>query len=122
MHHALSPRCPRLTVLDVSGQYLLTPASPTDVRATNLPLLDPLVIAPLRAGKNLARARDLLVGIVEHLAPLRQPAGDARDREEDREHVHRELHGLVDQARVEVDVRIELAFDEILVFERDAFE
>src|SRR5437660_12322414 len=30
MHHALSPRCPRLAVLDVSGQYLLTTATPPE--------------------------------------------------------------------------------------------
>src|SRR6476620_1610022 len=40
--------------------------SPTYVGIDALPLLDPLVIPPLRAGENLARAGDLLIGLVEH--------------------------------------------------------
>jgi hypothetical protein len=37
-------------------------------------------------------------------------------------HVQREAHRLVDEARVEVDVRVELALDEVLVLERDLLE
>src|SRR5438874_4184747 len=79
-------------------------------------------IAPRLAREDLSRTRDLLIGIVEHLLPLRQPAGDARDGEEDREHVHRKLHRLIDESRIEIDIRVELALDEVLVFEGDSFE
>jgi threonine synthase len=42
--------------------------------------------------------------------------------EQDGEHLDREAHRLVDEARVEVDVRVELALDEVLVVERDLLE
>src|SRR5687767_5762914 len=60
---------------------------------------------------DLARTRDLLIGIAEHFLPLRQPAGHARNREQHREDAGREAHGLIDQTGVEVDVRVELALD-----------
>src|SRR5689334_4482905 len=80
------------------------------------------VIAGSRAGVDLARAGDLLVRILEHFLPLREPARDAGDGEEDGEHFRRDAHGLVDEAGVEVDVRVELAGDEVIVFEGDALE
>src|SRR5829696_321010 len=81
----------------------------------SLPLVVRHVIARAGAEIDLARAGDLLVGIVEHLFPLRDPPGGARDREQHREHLDREPHGLIDQAGIEVDVRIELARDEVFV-------
>src|SRR5437867_1588457 len=78
----------------------------------------PLGGAPI----DLPRAGDLLVLVLQHLVPLGQPAGGARDREQHREHVHREPHGLVDQPGVEVDVGVELALDEVLVLEGDALQ
>src|ERR1043165_243161 len=64
-------------------------------------LLDRNEVSSSRSRVNLPRPRDLLVGIDQHFLPLRQPAGDARNREEHREHVDRELQRLVDQAGVE---------------------
>src|SRR5687767_7096560 len=72
------------------------------------PLVLGHVIPRLRAEVDLARPRDFLVGVVEHLFPLRDPAGGARDREQDGKHVDGEAHRLVDETGVEVDVRIEL--------------
>ena len=46
----------------------------------------------------------------------------ARDREHDREHLYRKTHGLVDETRIEVDIGIELAADEVVVGQRDLFE
>src|SRR5438552_3332672 len=71
---------------------------------------------------DLTRARDLLLLIFDHLVPLREPTRNARDREEHGEHVGGEAHRFVDEARVEVDVRVELARDEVVLGERDAFE
>src|SRR5258706_14088022 len=70
----------------------------------------------------LARPPDLLVRILDHLLPLRDPTDRARHREQHGEHRDREAHGAQDDARVEVDVRIELALDEIVVLERDPLE
>src|SRR5437016_3824767 len=89
---------------------------------TLLAALDGNEIAALRSDVDLPRARDLLIRVLQHLLPLRQPARNAWNREEHREHVHRELHGLVDEAGVEVDIRIQLALDEVVVFQRDAFQ
>ena len=74
------------------------------------------------AGIDLAWTGDFLLGIVDHFLPLRQPSGGAGDGEQHGEHLRPEAHGLVDDAGVEIDVGIELAFDEVLVFQRDALE
>ena len=71
---------------------------------------------------DLPRPGDLLLRVDRALLPLRQPAGHAADREQHREHRHREAHGLVDDARVEVHVRVELMVDEVVVLERDPLE
>src|SRR5262249_40588885 len=65
--------------------------------------------------------RDFLLWIKEHLLPLRKPAGGARNRKENREHGHREAHGLINEASIKIHVGIELALDEVFVFESDAF-
>src|SRR5262249_9329641 len=75
-----------------------------------------------RAEVNLARPRDLLLGVEQHLFPLRDPAGDARNREEHRERRRRDPDRLIDQARVEVDVRVELPLDEVVVLQGDPLE
>src|SRR3989337_294610 len=74
------------------------------------------------AGVDLPRPGDPWVRIEQPLLPLREPARRAPDGEEHREHLDREAHGLVDEARVEVDVRVELVLDEVLVLERDLLE
>ena len=79
------------------------------------------VVARLGADVELAGPGDLRV-LVEHLLPVGQPARGARDGEEDGEHLEREPHGLVDEARVEVDVGVEPARGEVLVVERDLLE
>ena len=61
-------------------------------------------------------------GILDHLVPLRDPADGARDREEHGEHRRREAQRLQRDARIEVDVRIELLLDEILVGQRDPLQ
>src|SRR5208282_1831824 len=66
-------------------------------------------IAPPRTDIELARARNFLVGIADHLVPLRDPADGARHREHRGEHASRNADRLVDDARVKIDVRIQLA-------------
>ena len=78
---------------------------------------DRLVIALRRAGVELTRAADALVRIGDHLVPLRHPAGRAGEGEEDGEHRRREAERLQRDARVEVDVRIELLLDEVGIVE-----
>src|SRR5262252_5341014 len=78
----------------------------------------PLALAEV----DLGRPPDLLLGILEHLLPLGEPARRARNREEHREGRGRDPERLVDQAGVEVDVRVELALDEVLILERDPLE
>ena len=58
--------------------------------ARALPLIDRHVIARFRAGIDLARTADLLVRILQHLLPLRDPADGARQREQRGEHAGRE--------------------------------
>src|SRR5229473_4900198 len=60
------------------------------------------VLALALADIELARPGDLLLGVVDHLLPLREPARGPGDRKEHGEHLDRETHRLVDQAGVEV--------------------
>src|SRR5438067_1739204 len=71
-------------------------------------LLHRRVLALGGAGVDLPRPRDLLLGILQHLLPLRQPARRARDGEQHREHVERKADRLIDEARIEIDVRVQL--------------
>src|SRR5262245_40931558 len=75
-------------------------------------------IAPLRSLEELPWAPDLLVGVADQLVPLRDPAHGAGEREDRREHRDRDAERLVDDARVEIDVGIELALDEVVVLQR----
>src|SRR5262249_27009015 len=85
------------------------------------------VVLPIEMTQGLADVDlpwpgDLLLLVRRAFLPAGEPAGHPADREQHREHGHREAHGLVDDARVEVDVRIELVADEIVVLERDPLE
>src|SRR5699024_186659 len=71
---------------------------------------------------DLARAADPRLGVLDHLAPLRDPTGQTADREEHGEHIRRESECLVDQTRVEVHVRVELALDEVVIGQGDLLE
>src|SRR5512139_14674 len=79
-------------------------------------------VAPRRTGVELARTADLVRGIGQHLVPLRDPAGGARHREQRGEHAGGDAHRAEDDAGIEVDVGVELALDEVVVLQRDAFE
>ena len=65
---------------------------------------------------------DFLLRVGDHLFPLRQPAGRPGYREQDGEHLGLEAHGLIDDSRIEIDVGIELALNEIFIFERDLLQ
>ena len=92
-----------------------------DGGSPSAPLVHGDIVARIVAEIDLPRTGDFLLGVEQHLLPLRDPAGSARNRKEYREHGDREAHGLVNQAGVEVHVRIKLALDEVFVFESDAF-
>src|SRR5260370_8270650 len=70
---------------------------------------------------DLAWPRNFLLGIEEHLFPLRDPARSSRNREQYGKHGHRETHRLINQAGVEIHVGIKLALDEVFIFEGDPF-
>src|SRR3546814_2119813 len=74
------------------------------------------------AGIELTRAADLLRRVLDHLVPLRDPAHGAGQREQHGEHRGREADRRQDDARIEIDVRIELLVDEIGVVERDMLQ
>src|SRR3982750_3966116 len=86
------------------------------------PLVDGLHFAPDLALVELAWTADLVLGVRDHLLPLCDPAHGAREREDAREHRHRDAERALHDARIEVDVRVELAADEIVVLERDLLE
>src|SRR5689334_19094822 len=60
--------------------------------------LDRDEVAEDLARVDLARAADAGTRLLDHLVPLGDPAREAAEGEEDREHLGREAHGPVDQA------------------------
>src|SRR5216683_5998703 len=82
--------------------------------------LDGDIAALLLAQVYLPRPRDFLLPVEQHLFPLSDPPGRARNGEQYWEHGHRETHRLIDQPAVEVHVGIQLAADEVIVFQGDA--
>src|ERR1700687_1124481 len=80
-----------------------------------LALRERLHVAADGAGIELTRAPDLLVGVRDHLVPLRDPAHGACQREDRREQTDRNPDRALNDARIEVDVRIKLALDEGIV-------
>src|SRR5712691_6815032 len=79
-------------------------------------------LPPRGAGVELARPADLVFRVADHLLPLGDPAYRARQREDAGEHRHRDAERALHDARIEIDVRVELALDEILVLERDLLQ
>ena len=71
---------------------------------------------------DLSWANDLILGVFNEFIPVSQPAGEAGQSEHDREHLSRDAEGLVDDTRVEVNVGVELALNEVLIAQRNFFE
>src|SRR5690606_8592215 len=80
------------------------------------------VVAGRVTGVDLARAPDPELRILLLLQPVRDPAGGAGDGEHHREHLGRDAQRLVDDAGIEVDVRIQLALHEVVVLQRRLFQ
>src|SRR5450759_2772155 len=81
------------------------------------------VVLPLPVpGVDLPWPSDLLLLVAQHLFPLCEPARRPRHGEQHREEIRRERHRTVDESRVEVDVRVQLARDEVVIRQRDALE
>ena len=55
---------------------------------------------------------------MQHFIPMGEPAGDSWDPEQHGEHLQREAHRLVDQPRIEVDIGVEPAADEVFIRQR----
>src|SRR5690606_3257353 len=85
------------------------------------PLADRNVPALRRPDVDLPRTVDARFADPD-LAPVRDPAGQAPDREDHREHVRRYADRPHDDPAVVVDVRIELALDEVGIVQRDLLE
>src|SRR5690606_38264876 len=80
------------------------------------------VVAGRVPGVDLARASAPELRIILLLQPARDQAGGAGDGEHHREHRGRDAQRLVDDARVESDVRVQLALHEVVVLDRRLLE
>ena len=80
---------------------------------------DPYIRSLASAGIELARPADALYRAVDHLLPLRDPTRSAGDGKQRGEHLGREVERLERDPRIEVDIRIKLLLDEIVVVQRD---
>ena len=70
----------------------------------------------------LAWSGDLLFVVCDEFLPLGQPAGGPRNRKQYGEHRRRESHRLVNNAGIEIDIRVKFSRYEVVVVERDLFE
>src|SRR5580700_7321050 len=84
---------PEISARDFSALFIGFGGSPSSDQYA-LPLVRQHVIALLRARVELTRAPDLLMRILDHFLPLRDPADGARKREQRREHAGREAQRL----------------------------
>src|SRR5690606_38461132 len=96
-----APHCGALVVLD---QRIATP-TPS------------LVVAYAVAGVDLTRTADLHFRINLLFQPMRHPTCGAAQREHHGEHFRRNIQRLVNDAAVEIDVRVQLAGDEVIVLQ-----
>jgi hypothetical protein len=71
---------------------------------------------------DLSGANDLVLGVLNELIPMGQPASKARQGEHDGEHFGGDTKGLVDNAGVEINVGVKLAVDEVLVSQGNLFK
>ena len=85
-------------------------------------LFDRHVLASGRAGVDLPRTADPLRRRMVHLHPVGDPARQPAHREQHREHLHGNSQSPINDARVEIDVRVELALDEIRIGQRRRFQ
>src|ERR1700730_18976515 len=90
-------------------------------RQSSASLIDRRVGAQVVSKVDLTRTGNFLFRVQQHLFPLGDPAAGAWDRKQNREHRHGESHGLINKAGIKVDIGIELAGDEVVIFQGDAF-
>src|SRR5690606_16802500 len=87
-----------------------------------LPAVRKRVLLGSLADVKLTRTGDLLLAVLPKLEPLRHPARHARGREQAGQLRPQESHRLIQNARVEVDVRVETALREVWVGECDLLD
>src|SRR3990172_9977576 len=90
--------------------------------ARDSPLLHRDITARVLPQIDLAWPGDLLLAIQKQLLPRRKPTGRARNREKHGEHLLRESHRLVNDAGIEVHIRVEFSLDEVLIFQGNPLE
>merc|ERR1711990_519969 len=66
---------------------------------------------------DLTRSHNLVIGVFDELRPVSKPSCKSGESEEDGEHLSGDAESLVDNSRVEVNVRVELSLDEVLIRE-----
>jgi len=71
---------------------------------------------------DLARSDNLVIGVFHEFRPVSKPSSESRESEEDSEHLSGDAKGLVDNSGVEIDVRVKLSLDEVVIGERDLLE
>src|SRR5690625_3014489 len=116
------PRCLRRSHIKKSRPAPRHRSAKIEWGLRSAPVLDIHIIPLGLAGIELAGAADLAVLVLQHLLPLRDPADRAAEREDRREHGSREAHRFENDARIEIDIRVELLLDEIAILERPLLE
>jgi hypothetical protein len=89
------------------------------VLSTEVPVFHVDIVSSGVALVDLSGSHDLVHRILGKLVPMSHPAREARQSKENSEELWRNLQGLVNDARVEVHVRVELSGDEVIITQGD---
>ena len=65
---------------------------------------------------------DFVLRVIQELVPVGQPANSSGNHEEDREHIRRKTESLVNDSTVEINVGIELSFNEVRIAESNSLK
>src|SRR4029453_4405343 len=101
---------------------LLRPSEIRGARGCSFAARDRHVVAVRGTRIKLAWTPDLLMRILDHFLPLRNPADRAGNREKNGEHRGGKAHRLECDPGIEVDVGIELLLYEVVVVQGDPLE
>lgn len=87
-----------------------------------LPVLHSSVVTGSLTKVDLTRPHNLIVGVHNELVPVSHPARHPGQSKQDCKELGWEAHCLIDDTGVEVNVRVELTCDEVLICESNSLK
>jgi hypothetical protein len=67
-------------------------------------------------------SNNLVLWVIQKFIPMSKPSNNSRDHEKNWEHVSRESHCLVNNATIEINIRIKFSLNKILIAQSNLFQ